>query len=247
MSGAVFIKGDSEETIVTGFNNEMTLGEKTDVVAGFRGEIVGGAWAEMVGGLKLDLLLAAHGEFVLGPKVEWFYSEYELREWKICNAETSYEIVSKAITIAGANSTTITSPTVNINSGEIKLTSSHIYSPTGIGSPATESQLSLSNSKAVVRTSEASLTLNATTATLVAVGTASLEAGASSVEVKPASLKCNSPEINLNAAKVNIGQPPVAGPSSTPTAITAGGVNWKQVVEQAAGCIMGAKTIIKSM
>jgi len=47
MSGAVVIKGDSEENIVTGTVNEMTLGEKTDIIVGGFGVCCVGAWVDV--------------------------------------------------------------------------------------------------------------------------------------------------------------------------------------------------------
>lgn len=47
MSGAVVIKGDSEENIVTGTVNEMTLGEKTDIIVGGFGVCCVGAWVDL--------------------------------------------------------------------------------------------------------------------------------------------------------------------------------------------------------
>lgn len=61
MSGAVVIKGDSEETIVTGTVNEMTLGEKTDIIVGGFGVCCVGAWVDLCPlkmeafGFKLEL------------------------------------------------------------------------------------------------------------------------------------------------------------------------------------------------
>ena len=61
MSGAVVIKGDSEETIVEGFVNQMTLGEKTDIIVGGFGVVCVGAWVDVCPfkmeafGFKLEL------------------------------------------------------------------------------------------------------------------------------------------------------------------------------------------------
>ncbi len=54
MSGAVVIKGDSEENIVTGTVNEMTLGEKTDIIVGGFGVCCVGAWVDLCPVVKVE-------------------------------------------------------------------------------------------------------------------------------------------------------------------------------------------------
>ena len=100
MSGAVVIKGDSEENIVTGTVNEMTLGEKTDIIVGGFGVCCVGPW--------VDLSLFFKAE-IFGFKLEVCVAEYHATgpQWHYTQAQTHVINGDETVTVTGNQEHTI--------------------------------------------------------------------------------------------------------------------------------------------
>ena len=93
MSGAVVIKGDSEENIVTGTVNEMTLGEKTDIIVGGFGVCCVGAWVDVCP-FKME---------AFGWRIEWSGFETHITgdQFHATGSQTHIIVGNETVTVTG--------------------------------------------------------------------------------------------------------------------------------------------------
>ena len=111
MSGAVVIKGDSEENIVTGTVNEMTLGEKTDIIVGGFGVCCVGAWVDL-SPLKME---------AFGIKIEVSGLEAHITggQFHATGSQTHIIVGNETVTVTGNQQHTIRGKEFHITSGTV--------------------------------------------------------------------------------------------------------------------------------
>ena len=116
MSGAVVIKGDSEENIVTGTVNEMTLGEKTDIIVGGFGVCCVGPWVDLSPFFKAE---------IFGFKLEVCVAEYHATgpQWHYTQAQTHVINGDETVTVTGNQTHDISGAATHTTTG----ISIHIY------------------------------------------------------------------------------------------------------------------------
>ena len=189
------------DVVVTGTNNETTLGEKIETVGGFRGEGVGGIKTEIVAGAEIGFVGGLKYDWNLGSKYDFSFG-YKFGRSPMGTVEAVGDFFhwnnSHTMTV-GTSFFVGAGETATIHAGTVNLSGA-------------SASLALSLQGANVLFSGNGMIANAVKTVVSHSIEATMSSGSNYLQINPTGIYFNTPLTNINANVLNLGQPPIEDP-----------------------------------